>query len=33
VIWWAATTVDDLARDVERAESIRDVKALQRTYA
>ena len=29
----AQSSVDGLARDVERAESIRAVKALQRTYA
>ena len=29
----AAPSIDSLARDVERAESIRDVKNLQRTYA
>jgi len=29
----ATPTVDDLARDVERAESVRAVKTLQRTYA
>ena len=33
---WSAsgqTTLDDLARDVDRAESMRAVKNLQRTYA
>jgi hypothetical protein len=29
----AAPSIDSLARDVERAESLRDVKNLQRTYA
>jgi SnoaL-like domain len=33
VIVVAQTSVDELARDVDRAESMRDVKNLQRTYA